>query len=475
MTGRRSFGRVLGARAAADPGQIVVISDHEGVRLSAAELDSASNRLAREYLARGVTTDSLVTVALPNGAEFVVVCMAIWKAGATPSPLPPGIDAGERAELEGLARPALAVGAAPVDPTIPWLPAGFVARRRAGALPDAWPSSWKAPASSGSTGRPKLVVATAPALVDPDRPVAPFLPLRATQLVTAPLWHSAQFTYAFRGLLTGHRLVLTDAFDEHRFEDLVARHRISWALLSPSDIHRLVRRPPMADTGTLETVVHLGAPCPPADKRALIERLGASRVVEVYAGSESNGLTMITGDEWLQRPGSVGRPISGTAVRIQCADGTPAPTGQTGQIWMRRTGAPGYRYLGARSRRTADGWDTLGDLGFVDAAGYLTVVDRAADVIDNAGTAVYPSRVEHALSEHPAVRESVAVADPVHGVAAVVDIGEADLDAQTLIDFAGARLSPAERPARIDIRRSPLRNHAGKVRRCTFRSPSSTS
>ncbi|WP_123027493.1 AMP-binding protein [Mycolicibacterium stellerae] len=476
---RQSFSRVITGRARDCPDEIVVISDDERLSVTAAELDRQSNRLAREYLARGVGRDDLVAVTLPNCVEFVVACAAIWKAGAIPHPVSPSLPDSERAALERLARPALAVGAPPTDPTIPWVPKGFVAQRSAAQLPDVWASCWKAPTSSGSTGRPKIVKAAAPALTDPGRPVAAFLPQRAVQLVTAPLWHSAAFTYAFRGLLTGHRLVLEDGFDEQRFGELVQRHAVTWTLLSPSQIHRLVRAPRRFDMSSLESVLHMGASCSPADKRELIAWLGAEKVIEVYAGSESNGLTMITGTEWLQRPGSVGRPVGGTRIRVLRGDGSPADIGEIGQVWMRRGENPTYTYVGGRSQRTEDGWDTLGDLGRLDEDGYLTVVDRSDDVIRHEGTAVYPSRVEHALESHPRVRGAVAFGLPDgRGVAAVVEVESdpqghlaGEVTASTLTRFARRRLTEAEVPSRIDFTRNPLRNSAGKVRRSTFRTP----
>jgi bile acid-coenzyme A ligase len=481
MTGsatRQSFSRVISARAERRPDEVVVISEHEGITLTGAELDARSNALAREYLARGVRRDDLVAVALPNSAEFVIACAAVWKAGATPHPIDPALPPDERAVLEELGHPTLALGARPVDPSIPCLPQGFTPHADESPLPDAWARSWKAPMSSGSTGLPKIVAATAPALIDPDQRVAPFLPRTAVQLVLGPLWHSASFTYAFRGLLTGHRLILTERFDEKRFGELVARHRVTWTLLSPSMIHRLVAadiKDEVADVASLESVLHMGAPCAPADKRALIARLGAEKVVEVYAGSESNGLTMITGDEWLRKPGSVGKPLGDTKIRIQRSDGSPSECGEIGQVWMRRGEHPAYRYLGARSRRTDEGWDTLGDLGFLDDDGYLTVIDRAADVIEHRGTTVYPARVEQLLESHPGVRGAVVYADDTDDgiplIAAVVDIGDAGLDATDIQRYARTRLSAGERPARIDITRTPLRNQAGKVRRSTFRNP----
>jgi bile acid-coenzyme A ligase len=336
---------------------------------------------------------------------------------------------------------------------------------------------WKAPTSSGSTGRPKIVKATAPALFDPAHPVAPFFPATAVQLVTAPLWHSAAFTYAFRGLITGHRLMLSEAFDELGFLRAVADHRVNWVLLSPSMIHRLVRVPTTVrggfDLSSLTSVVHMGAPCAHADKRALIAWLGPHRVIEVYAGSESNGLTMISGTEWLRRPRSVGRGIAGTEIRIVRDDGSTAASGEAGQVWMRRGQRASYSYLGAESRRTADGWDTLGDIGRLDEAGYLTILDRANDLVVFDDHTVYPPAVEHALMQHPLVRDAVVYgADDAAGrqvLAAVVDIGDADVDPEAIQRFAAARLGPDDRPAQITLTRTPIRNQAGKVRRSSFR------
>jgi len=470
MTRQQSFSRVISSRAADTPDEVVVVADHEGRSMTARELDARSNALAREYLARGVTRDDLVAVSLPNGIEFVAACAAIWKAGATPMPLSPALAGVERAALERLARPTLAIGDRPAEASIPWLPSGFEPQAAGTELPDTWAASWKAPASSGSTGVPKIVTAIAPALIDPRRPVAPFLPYRAVQLVTAPLWHSAAFTYAFRGLLTGHRLVLTDGFDEHRFADLVRHHDVTWTLLSPSSIRRLLGMSELPRVDSLATVLHLGAPCSVADKRALIDWLGAEKVIEVYAGSESNGLTMITGTESLAKPGSVGKPIGDTEIRILRPDGSHAACDEIGQIWMRRGQRPAYRYLGAASRRTDDGWDTLGDVGLLDEDGYLTVVDRADDVIVTAGRTVYPSRVEHALEAHPDVRGAVVYGCVCGEVAAVIDIGASSTDVAAVRALAATLLPAAELPSRIETTRSPLRNQAGKVRRSTFRS-----
>jgi len=470
---RQSISRIISGLADADPDRVVVRDD--AGTLTARELDRASNRLARAYLAMGVGQDDRVAIALPNTREMVVVCAAVWKAGATPQPMSTGLSAEERAHVEDLARPALVVGAEATRPGVPSVPAGWSPPTELddGALPDAWACSWKAPTSSGSTGRPKIVATTAPALLDPTLPVAPYLPLAQVQLVTAPLTHSAAFTYAFRGLMTGHALVLLPRFDERRVLAAIAEHRITWTLLVPTMLHRLLRLPDAerraADLSSLRTVLHLGAPCPPDVKRAFMDWIGPERLVEVYAGSESNGILTIRGDEWLRHPGSVGRPAAGTAVSIRSAEGRELPAGEVGRIWMRRDGGPAYAYVGTASARTADGWDTLGDLGRVDADGYVSVLDRADDVILRGGVNVHPAEVERVLEQHPAVRGAVAFGVPDDDlgqrVEAVVDVADAQVDAAELLAWARGRLDAERRPAAVRLTRTPVRDDAGKTRR----------
>ncbi|UKF80706.1 AMP-binding protein [Clavibacter californiensis] len=479
---RQSISRIISGLADADPDRVVVRDDAGA--LSARELDRASNRLARAYLALGVEQDDRVAIALPNTREMVVVCAAVWKAGATPQPMSTGLSAEERAHVEDLARPALVVGAESTRNGVPSVPVGWSSSACPddgsppddGPLPDAWARSWKAPTSSGSTGRPKVVATTAPALLDPTLPVAPYLPLDQVQLVSAPLTHSAAFTYAFRGLMTGHALVLLPRFDERRVLAAIAEHRITWALLVPTMLHRLLRLPDderrAADLSSLRTVLHLGAPCPPGVKRATMDWIGPERLVEVYAGSESNGILTIRGDEWLRHPGSVGRPAAGTAVSIRSAEGRELPAGEVGRIWMRRDGGPAYAYVGAGSARTPDGWDTLGDLGRVDADGYVFVLDRADDVILRGGVNVHPAEVERVLEQHPDVRGAVAFGVPDDDlgqrVEAVVDVADAEVDPADLLAWARARLDAERRPAAVRLTRTPVRDDAGKTRRRAY-------
>lgn len=425
-------------------------------------LEEDTNRLARRWAGR-VGQDDLVTVALPNGVDVVRACVAIWKLGATPQPLSPRLGAGERRAVLDLARPALVVDS----------PLGEVAGD-AGPLPDAVASSWKAPTSSGSTGRPKLVRASAPSTVDLDAPVAPFVPRRATQLVAGPLFHAAPFVYAMRGLMTGHALVLMPRFDPLAWLEQVETHRVTWSVLVPTMMHRISRLGPdrlaAADVSSLEQVLHLGARCPAWLKRAWIDWLGPGRVVEVYAGTESQGVAMITGDEWLARPGSVGRGCGGTRFRIVRADGTDCEPGETGEVLMRRD-HPTYAYVGAEPD-VRDGWHTLGDLGSLDVDGYLYVGDRIDDVITSGGVSIHPADVEAVVEEHPDVRGCVVVPSPDEDLGeAVHAVVETDVPVEMVQAWVRGRLDPERRPRSWERVSGSLRSDTGKVRRRDWRPP----
>jgi bile acid-coenzyme A ligase len=464
-----TIGEALDLLAERDPDAPAVRDGSEA--LTRAELRSRSRRLARLLIAHGVREGDLVTVRGGNTVALVVAVCAVHRAGGTPQPLNPRLPIEEQRALVALADPALVLGAEegelggpaalPLDPPIDGIDDG--------PLPPLAAPSWKAPTSSGSTGRPKLVLATAPARVDPDRQAAPFLPLAATQLVVGPLAHSAPFTYAFRGLTTGHALVLLPRFEPEAVLGAIAEHRITWVLLVPTMLHRILRLPPRtvaaADLSSLEHVVHMGAPIDPALKRRWLDLLGPERLTEVYAGTESNGVLVIRGGEWLRHPGSVGRPASGTEVRVVGADGEPVPPGEVGRVQLRRASGAAYRYLGAATPPAGE-WDTLGDDGRLDAEGFLFIVDRGGDRIIRAGTSLYPAEVERVLEAHPAVRSALAVGVPdddlgqrVHAVA------DAGLDPEALRAWANGRLDPEKRIDTLQVVDEPLRDDAGKARR----------
>lgn len=474
-----SIGRALTWLAEQDPDRVAVRDEERS--LTRRELDRAATRLAHDYVRRGVRRDSLVTVGLPNGVGFVLACAAIWKAGATPAPISPRLPAAERRALVALADPALLLGVDPAEhPGRECLPAGHEPDPALPdtPLPDVAAASWKAPTSSGSTGRPKLVLSGTPATTDPERPTAPYVPARAVQLVPGPLHHAAPFLFAMRGLFLGHTLVVQRSFDAEAVLAAVAEHRVSYVLLVPTTMQRIWRLGEDVrarhDVSSLDTVLHLGAPCPPWLKRAWLGWLGPERVWEVYAGTESAGVCAVRGDEWLAHPGTVGRPAPGTVVRAVDADGVDVPAGTVGELLMRRPAAtsPSYHYRGAVPARD-DGWDTLGDSGWVDADGYVYLADRAADAILSGGVTLWPAEIEAALDEHPAVRSSAVVGLPDDDlgerVHAIVDTAGVAVAGEELRAWVAARLDPEKVPRTVELVAEPLRDDAGKVRRSALR------
>ena len=471
-----SISRCVTELARRDPDRVAVRDSTRA--LTRGRLDARTNRLARAYAGLGVRAGDLVTVALPNGVEFVEACVAVWKLGATPQPVSSRLPAFEREAVVELADSRLVVGAEVAGRTC--LPAGWQpdASLDDGLLPDAVSAEWKAPTSGGSTGRPKLIVATVPGLFDPDVPAVGYLRAEDVQLVPGPLYHNGPFMYAFRGLLCGHTVVVMERFDAERTLALVQEHAVGFAMVVPTMMHRIWRLPTEVreryDVSSLHTVLHLGAACPPWLKRAWIDWLGPDRVLELYAGTEGNGITVITGQEWLERPGSVGRPALGSRVRVLDPEtGQDVPSGEVGEVFLMPATGPGttYRYVGAQAR-SVDGWETLGDLGRLDEDGYLYLSDRSADLVVTGGSNVYPAEVEAALDSHPAVRSSAVVGLPDdelgERVHALVDAPDG-VDVDELLRHVQARLVRYKVPRTVELVDGPLRADDGKVRRSQLR------
>jgi bile acid-coenzyme A ligase len=453
---------------------------HEGRTITRAELDRRTNRLARAYAALGVGQDDLVTVGLPNGIEFYEACIAAWKLGATPQPISARLPAREREAIVDLADPPIVVGVEPgTHGDRPCLPIGFEPDPSFddGPLPERTAAAYKAPTSGGSTGRPKIIVSGQAGVVDPEAPRPFGASLDGTQLVPGPLYHNGPFMFSMSGLFGGNHLVVMTRFDASQTLELVERHRVDWMLLVPTMMHRIWRLPDDEkfgrDVSSINGILHLGAPCPPWLKAAWIEWLGPERIWELYAGTEAQGVTIISGQEWVEHPGSVGKPREDT-MRICDPDGNVLPPGEVGELWMRvPEGRPTYRYIGASARRR-DGWESLGDMGLFDADGYLYLADRLTDMILAGGSNVYPAEVESALDEHPAVSSCAVIGLPDDEMGNVVHAvihlhpGHEPTDDE-LRAFLADRLVSYKIPRSFERIDTPVRDDAGKVRRSALR------
>ena len=474
------FGVLLGEQARVRPGYPALTCN--GVTLTRAELEARTNRLARAYGALGVTPDSFVTIGLPNGIAFFEAMVATWKLGATPQPISSRLPPAERRAIVELANPSLVVG---VDPSEsagrPTVPASFEADASLSAepLPAAVATSFKAPTSGGSTGRPKLIVAAQRAVWEALADYTTLLRMTTdgVHLVTGPLYHNGPFTSSGLALLRGNHVVVMPRFDASTALMLIERHRVDWMYAVPTMMHRIWRLPEAErtrfDLSSLRVVFHMAAPCPIWLKEAWIRWLGGERILELYGGTEAQAITFITGDEWLEHRGSVGRVLLGE-MRVLDPEGRELPPGQVGEIWMRRgpDADPTYRYVGARAKTRPEGWESLGDMGWKDEQGYVYLSDRETDMILVGGSNVYPAEVEAALDEHPRVASScvIGLPDEEYGnaVHAIVQ-ATAPLSAAELEAFLAERVAKYKRPRTYEFVSAPLRGDDGKVRRTALR------
>ena len=228
---------------------------------------------------------------------------------------------------------------------------------------------------------------------------------------------------------------------------------------------------------SLECVLTGGAPCPPWLMRAWIDWLGPEVMNEAFGPSERTGGTFITGTEWLAHPGSVGKPAVGTQLKILDDDGCELPPGEMGEIYMLPAGGAGatYRYVGARARATEDGWESVGDMGYLDADGYLYLGDRRSDMILSGGRNIYPAEVEAAIDSYPGVRSSAVIGLPDHDlgqrVHAIVDVGahEGAIDEASIVQHLKDQLVHYKIPSSIEMVTTLLRDDAGKMRRSALR------
>jgi len=473
-----SWGRRLTQLAAEAPAADAVVC--EGASIDRAGLEARANRLARVYRERGVGEGDLVCLPLPNGIELVSACFAVWKLGAVPCPLSDRLPRRERDALLERASPALVAGL-DAEPSASWpsLPAGFEPSPGVSAapLPEIVPPHERALASGGSTGLPKLIVAAAPARYDAAT-ASPLFRARRAALVPGPLYHAAPFSAAFQGLLAGCKVVLMRRFDASRFLALVEEHRVDRVILVPTMMLRIWRLPEAErrarDVSSLEFVMSGGAPLPRWLMQVWIDWLGPDVMHEAFGPSERIGGTFITGREWLAHPGSVGRPVAGARIRILDPEGRELPPGEMGEIYMMPATGPGstYRYVGADARTTPDGWESVGDMGYLDEEGYLYLGDRRSDMILSGGRNVYPAEVEAALESHPGVRSSAVVGLPDEDLGerihAIVE-ADADLDEAALRSHLRQWLVHYKLPRSIEIVSAPLRDDAGKLRRSALR------
>ncbi|TPG31780.1 feruloyl-CoA synthetase [Mycobacterium hodleri] len=438
------------------------------------QLERAANRWARTLATRGAHLGALVGLAIPNSVEFVLAALACWKIGAVPVPMRWDLPPWERTRLLEVLRAAIVVDEDNKDALV-----ADAAAQSDATLPETVSPMQNGICSSGSTGLPKIILNTRPAewtssLSEPFAAHWAPVPRPQTILVPGPMYHTNGFNPLLY-LLGGDRLVVLEKFSAVAVLDAIERHRVTHFTATPTMLGRIADVPGAAerDLSSVEWVMQGAAAMPPDLLHRWFELLSPERIIMAYGMTENLGLATLRGDEWLQRPGSVGRGFRETEIRILDEHAVPVPAGDIGEIYLRAPMNDTYRYLGGAPPAvpTADGFRSAGDLGRLDQDGYLYIADRRTDMIVSGGANVFPAEVENALIAHPGIVDVVVLGlkDPEWGrrVHAVVQVGgsESDVSAEDVVDYAKGRLARYKVPKTVEFVDEIPRTEATKVNR----------
>jgi bile acid-coenzyme A ligase len=467
----------LGAERPGEPAITVVGRDGAEQVFTWAQVDRRTNQLGRTMADAGVGVGDRVAVELQNSPELVLSIFAAWKIGAVPVPMRWDLPDWERQRLLDVVDARLVIDQRSVGQLVT-----DANTRTDSALPEVVGPQTNGICSSGSTGLPKVILADQPALWQASKttPFAAYwgdVERPQTILVPAPLYHTNGFA-ALVTTLSGDQAVILEKFDAELVIDLIERHHITTFTATPTMLQRIADVPGIdkRDLTSIVWVLQGAAAMPQSLVRRWFDLIGAERFYMAYGMTEGLGLTALRGDEWLQRPGSVGRGIRDTEIRIQGPDGEILPAGEIGEIYLRSPMTGSYAYLGGASLlpTTADGFGSGGDLGHLDDDGFLYIADRRVDLVISGGANVYPAEVESALADHPAIADVVVIGlrDPEWGrrVHAVIEPRDHDdpPSSEDVIAYAKQRLAPYKVPKTVEVVDAIPRSAATKVNRSSL-------
>ena len=469
------------------------------------ELASRVHRLARALRAVGVGVGDTVGAALHNGCEWFELLNAVGVLGAQLVPIGYRLKGPEIAYMmaDSGARVLVAAAdlAAEVDRALSEQPLSDRALWVVGAE-----RPWRGRAyedvladepadaphesftgggfntmiyTSGTTGRPKGIERAQ----DPANGHRTLLGIANlwgftaddVHLVAGPLYHTGPSSYGQVHLLVGATVVVMPHYDAAEALRLIERHRVTDSFMVPTHFSRILMLDPAVrnrhDLSSVKLIMHSAAPCPPHVKRGIMEVFPPGTVTEFYGASEA-GFSRITAEEWLRKPGSVGTCWPGAELRILDEEGRALPAGEIGLIYV-RSARMDFSYRGAEDKtRQAfrDGFFTAGDLGYLDADGYLYIADRRTDLIISGGANIYPAEVEAVILQHPAVADAAVIGVPDaemgKSVLAVVELRRGEnATAEELIAFTRRDLAHYKCPRRIEFVAELPREPQGKVRK----------
>ena len=469
----------VAAHARLRPDKVAIVAGDR--RVTYAELDTATTAAAHVLAKRGVGPDARLGIALRNRPEWFVGALGAARLGAQVVPIPSGATPEEREyfcedgevafllDEAGLDAFLADADAAPTEPVADACPDYVVQRSY----------------TSGTTGRPKAVIRAVGSAEAAVTGMVRYYEsygiagLDEVNLTASPLHHLAGFSGTHSALIFGHTSVLLDHFDATEALRAIEAERVSYWICAPVHLYRLTQLPAdvreHADVSSVRRVMHGSAPCAPSLKRAVMELFPPGSIWETYGGTETMG-TVITPEEWLERPGSVGRPARGSTIKILDDDGVELASGETGLVYIGSDWGRGFRYSGpdelTESIYRGD-LATLGDVGYVDEDGYLFVVDRRKDLVITGGANVYPAEVEAVLVRHPGVAEVavIGVPDDEYGeIVTAIVVPDGELTADEVIAFAREHLVAYKSPRRVELVAELPRDPMGKIRKRDLRS-----
>jgi long-chain acyl-CoA synthetase len=492
--------------AQAQPDRIAIV-DPDGSQFTFGELGRRVNQVSRALRACGLAAGDVVAAVLRNGHEYLELQLATGQVGMYfvpvnwhQSPAEIGYilrDSGAKLVVADAEQAKdIPAGALPVHrfavggPVAGWLPFASLGRGEPDDEPDTRRFGAVMGYTSGTTGNPKGVKGVLPD-ADPESVIGGLIGFVAgygaapagVHLVCSPLYHAAPNGHALGFLHAGHTVVIQRRFDQESVLRDIERYRVTTSHMVPTHFHRLLRLPEEVrgryDLSSLQALIHAGAPCPVTVKQQMLDWVGP--VVWEYLGSTEGSVARVSPQEWIAKPGTVGRPLPGLTVRILGPDGAQRPSGEPGMIYFGYPGrTPTFEYHHDPAK-TADGrlgdLVTAGDYGYLDEDGYLFLLDRRTDLIISGGVNIYPAEIEQHLLTHPSVDDVavIGVPDPEwgHSVLAVVqpsaEAAAGDELAASLLAYCGERLASFKRPRRIEFVSDFPRTEAGKVQRRVLR------
>jgi long-chain acyl-CoA synthetase len=471
-----------------------------------AELNANINRLGRALRARGLKVGDSVALMCTNRPEFVEVLLAAQRVGLRLTPINwhlTGEEAGyivDNCEAKAFVAAASLGDKAVIAASGGGGAGGRVRLAVGGSLPgfEAYEEVIAAEEgsdiddpvlgtqmlyTSGTTGRPKGVhrssggAPSALAAVNLCGYDEDFAHSVDAHLCTGPLYHAAPLAFSMAlPLLYGVSIVIMEQWDPAETLRLVERHGVTHTHMVPTMFHRLLALPEDVrakyDVSSLRFVIHGAAPCPATVKQRLIEWLGPI-VVEYYAATEGVG-TIVDSPTWLAHPGTVGRPMAPELVKVADEEGAAVAAGEVGLVFLRTQASSRFDYYGDADKTAGayrGDYFTLGDMGYMDAEGYLYLTDRSANLIISGGVNIYPAEIDALLLQHPAVGDvaTIGVPDEEWGesVKAVVQLADgvessAEL-ASELLAFCRERLAHFKCPRSIDFTPQLPREDTGKI------------